>query len=297
MAHAESHHHSNKKALAIALGITTIFLAAEIVGGILTNSLALLADAGHMLTDVASLVLALLAMRFAARPATPKKTFGYYRAEILAAFVNGLTLVLIALYIFYEAFQRFQAPPEVKSAPMLVVAVLGLLANLASAYVLSRSEGENLNIRGAFLHVLADVLGSVGAIAAGLIMLLTSWYLADAIISIFIGLLILLSSWRLMRESVNILMEGVPARIDSEAVQKTLLNVRGVAQVHDLHVWTLTSGFDALSAHVVITPDVDAQQHRKILEELHAVAHQNFDIEHTTFQLEEQPLVEIKRKN
>jgi len=294
MAHSHEHHHSNKKALTIALGITAAFLAAEVVGGILTNSLALLADAGHMLTDVASLVLALIAMRFAARPATPKKTYGYYRAEILAAFVNGVTLVLIALYIFYEAFQRFQTPPEVKSLPMLVIAVFGLLANLASAYVLSKSEGESLNVRGAFLHVVADVLGSVGAIVAGIIMLATRWYLADPLISILIGLLILFSSWRLIRDSINILMEGVPARINVEAIEQAIMNVPNVVQVHDLHVWTLTSSFDALSARIIIQNGLDSQQHRNILDALHAVAHQNFDIEHTTFQLEEQLLVKIK---
>lgn len=292
--HREELGRPGKKALQIALSITIVFLAAEVIGGILTHSLALLADAGHMLTDVASLALALIAMKFAARPATPEKTYGYYRTEILAALVNGMTLVLIALYVFYEAVQRIQSPPEVKSLPMLAVAVFGLLANVASAYVLSRSKGQSLNLRGAWLHVMADALGSVGAITAGLIMLATGWYLADPLISIFIGLLILFSSWRLLRDSVNILMEGVPPHIDLKALEATLNMVPGVAHIHDLHVWTVTSGFQALSAHVVIEDDVNMDRAQEILYELHSAVHQGFGIEHTTIQLEEQPLVQLQ---
>lgn len=283
-----------KRALQLAFGITTAFFAVEGIGGLLTHSLALLADAGHMLTDLASLALALLAMKFAMRPATSEKTYGYYRTEILAALVNGVTLVVIALYIFYEAFQRFQSPPEVKSLPMLTVAALGLIANLASAYVLLGSKGQSLNVRGAFLHVVSDVLGSLGAITAGLMMLATRWYLADPLISIFIGLLILFSSWRLLRESVNVLMEGVPAHIDLKALETAMRKVPGVSHVHDLHVWTVTSGFEALSAHVVVEEGLTMERAQRILHELHAVAHQGFGIQHTTIQLEEERLVQVR---
>jgi len=293
--HHPKHSRPGKKALQIALGITTTFFTVEVIGGLLTHSLALLADAGHMLTDVASLALALLAIQFAARPATPEKTYGYYRTEILAALVNGITLVLIALYIFYAALRRFQSPPEVKSLPMFTVAVFGLVANLASAYVLSRSKGESLNLRGAFLHVVADVLGSLGAITAGLIMLATRWYLADPLISIFIGLLILFSSWRLLRESVNVLMEGVPAHIDLKALEAAMRKVPGVSHVHDLHVWTVTSGFEALSAHVVVAEVLSMERSQAILHELHAVVHQRFWIQHTTIQLEEEHLVRVQQ--
>ena len=249
----------NRKPLAIAFGITFAFMVAEIVGGLLTNSLALLADAGHMATDAAALALALGAVWLARRPPTPARSFGFYRAEVLAALVNAATLVAISVYIFWEAFQRLGNPPEVDSGPMLVVAVAGLLANAASAWVLMRGGGHehNLNTRGAFLHVIGDMLGSVGAIAAALIMMATGWYLADPILSAGIGGLILWSSWRLFRESVDVLLESAPKRVDVAAVCKAMKGVEGVAAVHDLHVWTVTSGLVALSAHVEVSPARD----------------------------------------
>jgi cobalt-zinc-cadmium efflux system protein len=222
-------------------------MIAEAIGGYLTHSLALLADAGHMLSDVGSLALSLIAMRFAAKARTPQMTYGYYRAEILAALVNGVTLVVISILIFYEAITRFQSPPEVQSVPMLVVATIGLLLNLFSAFILSRKKGESLNVRGAYMHVLADTLGSVGAIAAGIIMLTTGWYLADPIISVLIAMLILFSSWRLLKESVTVLMEGTPLHINLKEIENAIKNVQGVLEVHDLHVWTVTSGFEAVS--------------------------------------------------
>lgn len=260
--HHHDHDHSHaagsraqSRPLAIALGITLTFLIVEVIGGIITNSLALLADAGHMLTDVASLALALFAIWLAQRPATARRSFGFYRAEVLAALVNAVSLIVVSIFIFIEAFKRFGDPPEINSTPMLVVAVLGLLANAASAWVLMRGGGHqhNLNMRGAFLHVVGDMLGSVGAIAAALVMMVSDWYLVDPLLSAGIGLLVLWNAWRLMRESVDVLLEATPAGIDTNEVASAIATESGVDGVHDLHIWTLTSGFVALSAHVHIT--------------------------------------------
>jgi cobalt-zinc-cadmium efflux system protein len=278
------------------LAITSVFCVAEVLGGLWTHSLALIADAGHMLTDVGSLALALVAARFAARPATPGKTFGYYRAEILAALVNGVTLVFVALYIFYESFRRFQGPPEIDVIPMVVIAVGGLIANLVTAHVLSGSRDQSLNVRGAFLHVLGDILGSLGAIAAGVVMYATKWYLADPIISIVIGILVLVSSRRLLLEAINVLMEGVPAHLDVEAIEAAMKKVSGVVQVHDLHVWTVTSGFDALSAHALVQNGLSRAQTQALLSQLHEAVH-GFGVEHTTFQLEEARLFQIRTQD
>ena len=227
-----------RRPLAVALAITAVFLVAEVAGGLFTGSLALLADAGHMATDAAALALALFAAWLARRPATPERSYGYYRAEVLAALVNAATLIAVSLYIFWEAFERLGTPPEVDSAPMLAVAVAGLLANAVSAWVLSRGGGHehDLNTRGAFLHVVGDLLGSVGAIIAALVMLATGWYLADPLLSIGIGLLILRGSWRLLRESVDVLLEAAPTHIAPAAVREALTKVEGVRGVHDLHV-------------------------------------------------------------
>jgi len=268
------------------LVMTAAYMLAETIGGILTNSLALLADAGHMLSDVGSLGLSLIAMRFAAKPRTANMTYGYYRAEILAALVNGVTLVGISIFIFYEAATRFQSPRTVLSAPMLVVASAGLLVNLGGALILSRKKGESLNVRGAFLHVLADALGSVGAIAAGGIMLATGWYLADPIVSVLIALLILFSSWRLLKESVTVLMEGAPPHINSMEIEEAIKNIPGVEEVHDLHIWTVTSGFDAISAHVVVMDSGTVFDAQKVLKQVRLLTKQRFNIEHTTIQIE-----------
>ncbi len=276
---------SKSRALAIALGITLAFLIVEVIGGVLTGSLALLADAGHMATDVAALALALFAGWLARRPATPERSFGYRRAEVLAALVNGATLVAISLYIFWEAFRRIGEPPEVDSGPMLAIAVAGLAANAASAWVLARGGGHqhDLNTRGAFLHVIGDMLGSVGAIAAALIMLATGWYLADPILSAGIGLLILWSSWRLLRESVDVLLEATPAHIDPVAVRRAMTTVPGVTGVHDLHIWTVTSGLVALSAHVECERD---RGWNDLLVDLAARLRDQFGIVHVTLQPE-----------
>ena len=278
------HVHENRgRPLALALAITSIYFVAEVVGGILTNSLALLSDAGHMFSDIAALGLSLFAFRMSRRPATAKRTYGYHRVEILAALINGLTLWLIVGIIFHEAYHRFLNPPEVQSLGMLVVATLGLGVNVAAGFILYGSDRESLNLRGAFLHVVGDVLGSVGAIAAGIIMLVTGWYLADPLISIFIGLLILYSSWGLVKESIEILMQSVPKGIDIEEVQRAIEQVSGVTKVHDLHIWAVTSGVSTLSAHVVVNGREDFHL---VLNELEVILRERFNIEHTTIQLE-----------
>ncbi len=296
MAHSHSEEHShgsggghdhgagaNKKALAVVLAFTTIYMFAEVIGGLVTGSLALLADAAHMLSDNIALGLALFAFWLAAKPPTPNRSFGYNRAEILAALFNGITIVAVSIWIFYEAYNRFQDPPEVLGGWMMIVAVIGLVVNLAGMLILTRSAGENLNMQGALRHVMADLLGSVGVIAAALIILVTGWSYADPIISVFIGVLILFSSWKLLRESVNILLESSPPGIDAEEIGQKMVGVDGVEEVHDLHVWMVTSGFPALSAHVLVGKDDDCHQKRRDLEEL---LDEEFDIDHTTLQVD-----------
>ena len=282
---AGSNERVNRRPLAIALAITTVFLVVEVVGGLLTNSLALLADAGHMATDAGALALSLFAVWLARRPATPERSFGFYRAEILAALVNAATLVVVSIYIFWEAFQRLGNPPEVDSGPMLVVAAAGLAANAASAWVLMRGGGHehNLNTRGAFLHVVGDMLGSVGAIAAALVMLATGWYLADPLLSAGIGVLILWGAWRLLRESVDVLLEATPRGIDSQQVRASMAAVPGVAGVHDLHIWTVTSGLLAMSGHVEVA---EGRDWNGMLVDLTGVLRDRFGIAHVTLQPE-----------
>ena len=269
--------------LQLALAITAAYCVAEVVGGLLTNSLALLSDAGHMLSDVAALGLSLFAFQMARRPATEKRSFGYHRVEILAALFNGLSLWLIVGIIFHEAYRRFFEPPEVQSVGMIVVATLGLGVNIAAGLMLSGSHYDNLNVRGAFLHVLGDALGSIAAIIAGFIMLLTGWYLADPLISALIGALILYTSWELIKESMDILMQCVPKGIDVGQVQRTMEKVGGVIKVHDLHVWAVTSGVFTLSAHAVIVPNGNPHT---ILDKMEDELKTRFSIEHTTIQLE-----------
>jgi cobalt-zinc-cadmium efflux system protein len=274
---------ANKKALAIVLALTTTYMFAEVIGGLLTGSLALLADAAHMLSDNIALGLALFAFWLAAKPPTPNRSFGYKRAEILAALFNGVTIVAISIWIFYEAYQRFQDPPEILGSWMMVVAVIGLVVNLAGTFILTRSAGENLNMQGALRHVLADLLGSIGVIAAALVILLTGYRIADPIISVFIGVLVLFSSWKLLRDSVSILLESSPPGIDAEQVGKKMADVGGVEEVHDLHIWMVTSGFPALAAHVLVGKNDDCHQKRRDLEEMLA---REFEIEHTTLQVD-----------
>jgi len=285
--HANHHHPPrNIRYLRIALGITISFFVIELVGGIITNSLALQADSWHMLNDAFALVFALAAAWFAERPIDLKRTFGYHRAEILAAFLNGIFLWIVVIFIFYEAIQRIQSPAEVESLNMLIIAFFGLAANGASAFVLSRSESESLNVKGAFLHVLADALGSVGAISAGLIMYFTGWYQADPIVSIMLGLLIFYSSGRLIRESLNVLLEGVPYGIEVDAVERKIMELKGVKGVHDLHVWCMTpTKICAMSCHLVVKKDIDR---KKLLSDLIGMLKEEFKIDHTTIQLEEE---------
>jgi cobalt-zinc-cadmium efflux system protein len=260
----------------------------ELVAGFYTNSLALLADAAHMLTDLAALSLSLFALTISARPATHGKTFGYLRAEILAALANGVILVGVGLYIAYEAYHRLLEPPAVKSTPMLIVSSLGLAANLMAAWLLSHANLENLNLRGAFLHVLGDILGSVGAILAGVVMVVWRWYPADPAVSLVVSALILYSSWQLLRDSVDVLLEGTPRHLDIAAILKDLGSVDGVLSVHELHVWSITSGWPAMSCHVVLRPGIDDSL---VLRTLSRLMRERYHIEHTTIQLEREPEV------
>ena len=274
---------TNRRALAAALAITATYTVAEVAGGLLTDSLALLADAGHMLSDNISLGLALVAIWLAGKPATAERTFGYKRAEILAALLNGVTLVLVALWIFYEAYGRLEDPPEVLAGWMLVVACVGLVVNVAAGLILFRSRGDSLNVEAAFRHVVADLLGSVGVLIAAVTILLTGWLRADPLISVLIGVLILLSAWGVIRDSAMILLEATPKGIDASEVGRRLVDSPGVVEVHDLHIWTITSGFPALSAHVLVGRGEDCHGRRRELERL---LHDEFGIEHTTLQVD-----------
>jgi cobalt-zinc-cadmium efflux system protein len=255
----------------------------EAAGGFLSGSLALLADAGHMLTDAAALGLSLFAFWLSSRPKTASRTFGWHRFEIFAAFVNGIALWTIAGAIGYEAFKRLSSPPEIKSGLMMIIAALGLASNILVGAILFRGRNRNLNIRGAFLHVLADALGSVGVLAAGLLISITGSYVWDPVVSAGVCVLILWSSGRLVRDSFYVLMEGAPAHLDVAAIQKTLTEVPGVVEVHDLHVWTIASGFVSLSAHLKISRGRDIQG---IIRQAHLALTSRFDVLHSTFQPE-----------
>lgn len=270
--------------LGITLGLVLVYMVAEVVGGLLSGSLALLADAGHMLSDAGSLALALFALWIARRPRSPEKTFGYHRTEILAALANGATLVAIAIYIVIEAWHRFRSPEEVDGRIMLWVAAGGLLVNLAGIWFLHEGREESLNVRGAWLHVVADTLGSVQAIAAGALIWVFGWNVADPIAAVLIAVLVVWSSWTLLRDSVNILMEGTPGHIDAAQVESALTSVEGVVDIHDLHIWTITSGFESLSVHARVE-DGDLDRDR-ILQEIHRTLQHRFRIEHSTIQLE-----------
>ncbi len=273
----------SKRALKLVLALTTVFLVAEVVGGLISGSLALLADAGHMLSDSLSLGVALFAAWLAGRPGGPSRTFGYRRAEILAALFNGVTLVAISIWIFIEAGMRFGDPPEVEAGLMLVIAIGGLVVNLVAARILYGHSDESLNVSAALRHVVADVLGSVGVIVAALIIVATGWEYADPVVSVAIGLLILASSWTILRDSLQILLEGSPPGTDVEQVGQAMAAMRGVKQVHDLHVWTITSGFPALAAHVLVDRDTDCHATRR---ELESMLHERFGLDHTTLQVD-----------
>lgn len=281
--HAHTPAGANKRNLTIVFALTTVYLAAEVVGGIATHSLALLADAGHMLTDVAGLALALLAIRFAERPATPERTYGYYRVEILAALTNAVVLIGISIYILFEAWERFRNPPKVASGTMLAVASIGLVINIISVFILRRGSEHSLNMKGAYFEVMSDMLTSIGVIVAGAIMLTTGWYYADPLISAGIGLFILPRTWLLLREAVGVLLEGTPSDVNLTAVRDEIGRLPGVREIHDLHVWTLTSGVNAMSAHVVV---VDTSMHDEVLTAVHDLLTKNFPIAHVTVQIE-----------
>jgi cobalt-zinc-cadmium efflux system protein len=279
----------------VVLGLTLAFTAVEIVGGLLTGSLALLADAVHMLSDNLALALALFAVWLAGRPSTPERSFGYQRAEILAALANGVILVVLAIWIFIAAWGRLMDPPEVLAGWMAVVAVIGLAVNLVAAAILARAGHDTLNMRAAFRHVIADALGSAGVLAAALVILFTGWRYADPLAGALIAVAVLASSWSLLRDSVNILLEGAPKGIDPRELGRRLAEAPGVVEVHDLHVWTITSGFPSLSAHVLVARDDDCHARRRELEELLL---REYGIEHTTLQVEHAapPVVSIQSR-
>jgi cobalt-zinc-cadmium efflux system protein len=279
--HAHGHGATGRR-LKIALGLTAAFLVAEVVGGIVSNSLALLADAGHMLTDVAALALSLFVHWFSRKPETPSKTYGYLRWEILAAFLNGAALLLVSVGIIAEAVGRLRAPEPVAGGTMLAVALGGLLVNVVSAWVLHPSVGEGLNVRGAYLHVLGDLLGSVGTVAAAAAVRFGGWTVVDPVASIVVTLVVVHGSWRLVRESVDILLESTPAHISVGAVRAQLEAIPGIESVHDLHVWTVTSGVIAMSAHAIVR---EPDRHQHVLEHVHD-AMRLFGIGHVTVQLE-----------
>ena len=283
--HSHRHDRAQKsgKRLIVVVVLTGLYMFAEFFGGLWTGSLALLADSGHMLADVAAMLLALMALWFGARPATSQKTFGYHRLEILAALVNGVGLTLISFFIFYEAYLRLAAPPAIRSVPMTFVAAGGLAINLICAGLLHHDRQDDLNMRGAWLHIIGDALGSLGAIIAGGLIAVWGWNAADPIISILIGALIVWSSWHLMREATNVLLEGTPAHISLAAVEDAILETEGVSNVHDLHVWTITSGREALSAHVIHAHSISQPT---LLKELRAKLHERFGVDHLTIQME-----------
>ena len=291
MGHSHDHHHGvatsrtagHIRRLWIALILAGSYLVVEVVASIATGSLALLADAGHMLTDMIGVGLALFGMTLAQRPATPTRTYGFYRAEILSVLANATLLVVTSAYVLIESYQRLFAPPVVDSGPMLLVAVVGLVVNLAGMLVLRGGSADSLNMRGAYLEVASDALTSLAVIASAAVMWTTGWYYADPLVSAGIGLFILPRTWKLLREATGILLEGTPAEISIGAVRETLANVPGVVGVHDLHVWSLTSGVHALSAHVVRDTTASFDE---VLQRVHEAIRENFPIEHVTIQLE-----------
>ncbi len=286
--HAHDHHSSttiNQRRLLIALAITGLMTVVELVGGLLSNSLALLGDAGHMFTDTLALGLSVVALSLARRPASQTRTYGFHRAEVLAALANGTILVLICGYLFYEAYQRFVEPPEVRGSLMLAIAAIGLLANLFGILILRSASRDNLNVRGAFLHMWGDTISSLGVIVGGVIILVTDWTVVDPIISIFIGLLILRGAVKLVLESSDILLEAVPKHLDVMQISNALKEIEGVRDVHDVHLWTITSGIYALSCHLLIEDRMVSSSSR-IVEEVNEVLSQKFGIGHSTLQLE-----------
>ncbi|MBY0358049.1 MAG: cation diffusion facilitator family transporter [Candidatus Obscuribacterales bacterium] len=284
--HSHSHfevREKNRGRLILVLCLTGTFMLVEAAAGIYTGSLALIADAGHMLGDVAALALALFAFWLSAQPAGPSRTFGYHRSEILAALANSVLMVMVSLVVLFEACQRMAQPPEVQSGPMLIVAFVGLLLNLVSMRLLSSSAEQSLNAKAAYLEVFSDMLASVGVVVAGLIMMFTGWYLADPLLSAVLSVFIVLRTWGLLKESVDILMESAPAHVDLSELNDALLKIEGVSAIHDLHVWTITSGVISMSGHVNIGEGADSDL---ILDQVKEVLEHRFNITHTTIQIE-----------
>jgi cation diffusion facilitator family transporter len=292
MGHGHSHAPAtagggHRRRLVVVLGLTLAVLAAEVVGAVLSGSLALLADAGHMATDAAGLALALAAVSLAQRPARGRRTFGWQRVEILAAVANGLLLLAVAAYVLFEAIRRIGQPPEIASGLMLVVASIGLVVNVGSLLVLHRGRDASLNLRGAYLEVVADALGSVAVIVAAVVIATTGWTPADIVASAVIGFLVVPRAWHLLREAFDVLLEAAPRGVDLKDVRAHILGVDGVLDVHDLHAWTITSGLPVLSAHVVVTDEALAAGHGgRVLDALCSCLGEHFDLEHCTFQLE-----------
>lgn len=274
----------NERRLKIALGLTGTFLIIEVIGGLWTGSLALLSDAAHMLTDVMALIIALLAIRIGKRAADDRRTFGYKRFEILAAALNAVVLFLVAFYILYEAYQRFQNPPDIEAGWMMAVAVAGLIINIISMRMLAKSSEHSLNVKGAYLEVLSDMVGSIGVIAAALIIKFTGWWQVDPILAVLIGFWILPRTWKLLSESINILLEGVPLGVDMKKLQADLKALPGIVEVHDLHVWAITSGSNSVTAHLLIASDaagVALMEQAQAVVKAHGIEHSNFQIEVT----------------
>lgn len=294
MGHQHHHHHAtaaevagNRRRLGMALVLTATYMVAEIVGGLASNSLALLADAGHMFSDAAALGLSLVAVILAQRPATSERTYGFHRAEILAALVNGSALLTLSILIAREAWERLSEPPEVQGGLMLAVACGGLLINLANLRILSGGRESNLNVRGAWLHVMADTLGSVGAISAGAAIYFLGWRWADPAASFIIATLVLYSAWGLVKETLDVLMEGVPKGISIDAIASALTELPGVVDAHDLHVWSLTSGRNVATTHLIIAEDAD---HQEIIDAANRILASRFQIHHATIQVEHDAL-------
>jgi cobalt-zinc-cadmium efflux system protein len=292
--HDHHHHHGPEggspvkgfqRELLIALGITAAIMVAELIGGLLSNSLALLSDAAHMFTDVLALLLSILAFRFSTRPPTRKTTFGFHRLEIFAAQINAGILVFLSIFIFYEAYKRFLEPEPIKSLLMMIVAAIGLGANMASALILHRSSKKNLNVRASFLHIMGDLLSSAGVIVGGFIIHFTGWFVVDPILSVLIGLVILRGSYSIVMETANVLLEAVPKHVNLEGVIQEVEAFEGVQSFHHVHVWTITSGILALSGHVLIE-DQMLSESAKILEKIEEHLRANHNINHTTLQFE-----------
>lgn len=283
------HNHAQVRAgherlLWMALGLTSSFMIAEVIGAFITGSLALLSDAAHMMTDALAMAISLVAIQIAKRPADRKRTFGYARFEILAAAFNALLLFAVAFYILYEAYQRLQAPAEIQSTGMLVIAVLGLLVNLISMRLLSAGSGESLNVKGAYLEVWSDMLGSIGVIIAAVVIMLTGWAWVDSVVAAAIGFWVLPRTWVLLKDSMNVLLQGVPDGVDIDSVEQAMRGVPGVKDVHDLHIWALTSGKNVLSSHLVADAMPGTEQ--QVLAQVTQLLHEQFDISHVTLQVE-----------